>query len=224
VHRFLPLVALALLASSADAQIIRLPKNRSGEPAFWASASIGLLQLQRVDDGTTQSRWDFGSAVQFRASLEYAISRGNSVGVSGTFARAPLTYIPVNDPGPLPGGSCDISCDAKADLTAIVGTFHSGGGLGFHQVIELSAGALMYRNFKTDAGEELPPKKDTDFNFTLGYGFGYTVNRTLQIDLVQDAILALHQREGLSGSGRTTNQQYVTRIGVRLGAGSRRGL
>jgi hypothetical protein len=225
VNRFLPLAALALLAPSAGAQIIRLPKNTSGEPAFWGSAALGLVQLQRVDDGTTQSHWDFGSAVQYRGSLEYAIGRGNSFGVSGTFARVPLTYRTFSDLGiPLPGGGTCIDCDAKADVTSILAAFHGGGGAGFHQVIELSAGALMYRNFKTDAGDELPPKSDTDFSFALGYGFGYTLNRTIQFNLVQDAVLAVHQREGLSGSDRTTNQQYVTRIGVRFGGGSRRGL
>jgi hypothetical protein len=224
VHRFLPLAALALLAQSAEAQIIRVPKNTSGEPAFWGSAAIGLLQLQAIDDGRSQSRWDFGSAVQYRASLEYAISRGNSVGVSGTFSRAPMTYRAFSVPVPLPGGGSCLDCDAKADVTSLAATFHAGGGLGFHQVIELSAGALMYRNFKTDDGEELPPERDTDFTFALGYGFGYTVNRTFQINLVQDAVLGVHQKEGLSGNARTTNQQYVTRLGVRFGGGSRRGL
>jgi hypothetical protein len=225
VHRLLSLAALVLLAQPAHAQILRVPKNTSGEAAFWGSAAIGLLQLQRVDDGTTQSRWDFGSAVQFRASLEYAISRGNSLGVSGTFARAPLTYRTFSDLGiPLPGGGSCVDCDASADVTSILATFHGGGGPGFHQVIELAAGAMMFRNFKTDDGEELPPKSDTDFSFAIGYGFGYTVNRALQVNLVQDAVLGVHQREGLSGSGRSTTQQYVTRIGVRLGGGARRGL
>ena len=226
MHRLLFLAVLALLARSADAQILRVPKNTSGEPAFWGSASIGLLQLQRVDDGTTQSYWDFGSAVQYRASLEYAISRGNSFGVSGTFARAPLTYRSFSGLGiPLPGGGSCADCDATADVTSILATFHGGGGAGFHQVIELAAGAMLFRNFRTeDSNEELPPTSDTDFSFAIGYGFGYTVNRSVQVNLVQDAVLGVHQREGLSGNGRSTTQQYVTRIGVRFGGGSRRGL
>jgi hypothetical protein len=217
---------LASLARPADAQILRVPRGATGEPVLWASAAIGLVQMQRVNDGTTQSQWAFGSALQYRGSLEFSIARGSTVGVSATYARVPLTYRSFSDLGiPLPGGGTCVDCDAKADVTTIFGTFHGGGGAGFHQVIELAGGATMYRNFRTDDGnEQLPPTKDTDFSFAFGYGFGYTVNRTVQLNLVQDAVLAVHQREGLSGGNSSTSQQYVTRLGVRLGVGSRRGL
>ena len=221
-----PLALLASLAQTADAQILRVPKGGTGEPALWANAAIGLVQMQRVNDGTTEAQWAFGSALQYRGSLEYTVARGNTVGVSATYARVPLTYRSFSDAGtPLPGGGICLDCDAKADVTTIFGTFHGGGGAGFHQVIEIAGGAIMYRNFRTDdGGEELPPAKDTDFAFAFGYGFGYTLNRTVQLNLVQDAVLTLHQREGLSGDNSSVSQQYVTRLGVRLGVGSRRGL
>ena len=219
IHRRPPIflaVALALVAapSPRSAQILGVPRS-SGEPAAWISGSIGLLQLGSVEDGETVSFWDFGVGAQYRASLEWGISRQSSIGVTATFARMPLTY------SSMLASSCP-RCDAHADVQSAVASFHMGGGAGFHQVIELQLGVTRYANFRADRIDlDLPPDADTDLLFGIGYGFGYGFGSRTQIMIVQDYGTSLHQREGLAGGTRTTAQHLITRLGVRYGIGTK---
>ncbi|HVE80114.1 MAG TPA: hypothetical protein VNA89_14705 [Gemmatimonadaceae bacterium] len=203
-------VALVLLApaASAGAQIIRVPpRGLGGEPRLWASAAVGWAQIQGFVDGSTSTVWDFGDAAQFRGSLEARVARGVTAGVAATWARVPLRY-----------GSGAGFVNADADVTSIVATVHGGGVTGLHQVFDISAGAIIYDNFKADGGGTLAPEKaDPDFMFSLGYGFGYAVNSALRVTLVQDAVFAIHQQGASDNDNRRTSQQYITRIGVRLG-------
>lgn len=206
----LSLVAL-LAAVPAGAQIIRLP--RATEPAAWASFGIGLLQAQTVVDGSTGSSWEFGSGLQWRASLEKSSGNGVSYGLTGTLAHMPLRY---------DGATC--LCDAHATVWQALGSVHVGGGNGFHQVIELYAGVVGYGNFREDGSDvRLPPDgTDLDLSFGVGYGFGYQASSHLQLILVQDYAASLHQRTNLPGNASALSQQYITRLGVRLGLGQRR--
>lgn len=219
------LALAAAFAVPADAQIIRIPR-RTNEPVLWASASAGLLQPNTVNDGTTQSGWDFGSGVQFRATLERGISNQSSIGVAGTYAPSmPLTYYS--------DATCG-SCDAHATISSIGAFFHAGGGQGLFQVLEVTVGFTHYGSFKADdaqgspvplagSNRALPPEGgDTDFSFGLGYGFGYGLSARTHIMLVQDATQVLHQGEGLSGSASRNSTQYTTRLGMRIGVGHRK--
>lgn len=203
--------ALGLLPHTADAQIMRLPSRT--EPAYWVTGGVGIMSQNDVSDGRTGSVWRFGQGLQWRGSAEFPISGGSTLGVTGGYARLPLTY---------DGPACG-SCDADADVwTGHIG-FHAGGGLGFHQVLQLGAGVTRFSNFRASAsGETLPPEGDTDFSFSLGYGFGYGVSRTFQLFIVQDFGAVLHQRDGLEGGARTLSQTNLTRAGLRFGFGARR--
>lgn len=213
------LAAAALPTTRADAQILRVPKNTQ-EPALWAGLGIGYYQMNDVLDGRTNTAWAFGSGAQYRGTLEYSIGRGSSIGVTGTWAHLPLRYESL-DGTPLPSGA--LAEDAHADVTSLMGTFHAGGGQGFHSVLEAGLGVTRYANFKSDAsGATLAPVGDTDFSFSVGYGFGYTMGRSAEFFVVQDYGNAIHQRDGLPNNARTNVQQLTTRIGARFGTGTRR--
>ena len=174
-----------------------------------------------IHDGTTKSEWNFSDAVQYRVSLEKPLQGQGTIGLTGTLARAALTY--QNTAGSLLG-PCDVGCDATANISQIMATFHAGGtGIGLHQVIELGLGGTVYSNFRAERdGEQLPPKTpDVDLVVALGYGVGYALSPMMQLNLVQDFTLSLHQRTGISGSTSATSQQYITRIGLRVGLGSK---
>lgn len=211
-----PVVLALLLASApAGAQIIR-PPRRSTPKTAWTNVSIGLLQLSDVRDGSTQSEWQFGNAVQYRVTLEKTIQSGTTFGVSGAFARVPLTYVPLTV-GP---AGCTVSCDADATVTQLVAMVHAGGGgIGFHQVIELVAGATGYSSFRARAsGAKLPPLKlDADLTLGFGYGFGYAFSPDMQVTLVQEGALTVHQRTGVPGGENTLGRHYTTRVGIRFG-------
>lgn len=221
LRRLLPLL-LALSATPAGAQIIRMPAGR--DPAVWVSGAAGLFQAQGVEDGRTGTAWAFGDGFQLRGALEWGMRNESSFGVTGSWARLPLRYI---DRGTLgaPGipASCSTGCDAHATVWSLAGSFHAGGGQGFHQVIEITAGVIGYSAFEADdGGAELPPLGgDRDVALSLGYGFGFPLGPRLHVTLVQDFGISLHQDEGLSGGQSRTQQQRTTRLGVRYGLGTR---
>ena len=204
---------LLFAGAAANAQIID-SRRVSTEPLAFTSLSVGWLQHGGLCDPDSNSCWDFGSAPQFRASLEMALGRGASFGVAGTTARVPLTYV-----GGLLSGCTQ--CDADANVSQLLGTFHIGGGTGFHQVIDLSAGVTLFSNFRTTDGTRLDPAKTRSaFSFGLGYGFGYSLSPRFSIMVLQDYGLVIHKR--VSGDPNNTAQQSALRIGARYGMGSRR--
>ena len=85
------LLAIVGISVQARAQIGRRPAP-APEPKTWMSFSVGVMDLSGVHDGSTQSDWEFGNAVQYRVSLELPIQYQSTVGISGSFARVPLTW------------------------------------------------------------------------------------------------------------------------------------
>lgn len=189
------------------------------EPSIWATAGIGLFNGNDVSDGRTGSVWDFGRASnpQYRASVEKAISRTASIGATGTYVHAPFTYV-----GPGGENSCT-RCAAHLDVITLGASVHVGGGVGLHQVLEASAGALAYRNLRRDDDDAslAPTGGNVDPYFTFGYGFGYAFSPTTQVSIVQDFGLALHERTGLTSEDSNTLTQRTIRLNFRYGFGNR---
>ena len=219
MHRLIvAAILLAFPTARAGSQIFQVP--RGGGPAVWTSLSAGLHQLGDVEDGSTLSYWRFGSSVQYRTSFEMDVRGTGGFGAAIGYSDVSLAYYG----GELDGTTMCGRCDAHVKVWTAMANFHMGGGTGFHQVIDIGLGATFYRDFTRDSdGASLPPLHgDTDASLMVGYGFGYGFTPRLAISLVQDAAYTLHQREGLSGDARSYSQQYVTRIGLRYGVGTRR--
>jgi hypothetical protein len=221
MHRVLAaLIALAVSAPLADAQIIQVPR-RSSAPVVWGSLSAGFYQFDRdIVDGNTQSAWRFGSTVQYRGSVEVDVGNSGAAGLAVGYADAPLTYFQLE---PTDVSDCEFRCDAHAQVWTVMGTFHMGGGIGFHQIIDISAGTTIYRDFRSDdLGSPLgPDSPDRDLSLSIGYGFGWGFGPRLQLMLVQDAAFTMHQRDGLGGGDNSSSQQYTTRLGARVGLGTK---
>jgi hypothetical protein len=97
-----------------------------------------------------------------------------------------------------------------------------GGGPGLHQVIELTAGVLQFRNLRIDGGGTLPPERDADLHGAVAYGIGYSPSRRVAITLVQEFGIVSHQRDFLPRDRNGITQQRATRLTVRYGSGARR--
>lgn len=209
MRRLLFVIIALSAASSAGAQIIR-PRFGLGAPKAWVSLGAGAQQGFSVTDGTTASVWDFGNSTQFVATLEKAFSGGNTVGLRGATSKVPLRYS---------GGG--LSTDAEANVSQFMATVHIAGNTGFHSVLELSAGATMYSNFRagTDGRKLAPASPDYDFSFAFGYGFGYSFNSKFSIDIVQDLTTSIHQKTGLSAGDDSTVRLHSTRVMGRFGLG-----
>lgn len=218
MKRFFAFVLITVTAIPAESQV-RRRVPAVAEPTAWAALGIGLFNGNDVSDGRTESVWDFGrsSNPQYRASIEKAMSRTASIGMTGTYVRAPFTYVTTV------GGDAVARIPARLDVMTLGASVHVGGGLGLHQVLEASVGALAYRNLKQDSnGEKLPPVNgNIDPYFTFGYGFGYTFNPSMQVSIVQDFGLALHERTGLTSEDSNTLTQRTIRLNFRYGFGNR---
>ncbi len=216
-------IMVVACAESLSAQR-RIPGVRGGEPAAWISGGIGFFTGNGVNDGRTQSTWDFGSSTnfQYRASLEKTIANQSSFGLMGTYVRVPFVYTSTAVVPPSGGATCG-SCEAHLDMMTLSATFHAGGGVGFHQVIEASAGVAQYSSLTRDSdGAELAPSGgNLDPIFSFGYGFGYGLSQNTQIDLVQDYGIALHEKSGLANGVSNTNTVRTLRFTARFGFGSR---
>jgi hypothetical protein len=184
---------------------------RFGEPSAWVSFGAALMNGFDVHDGTTNSLWQFGDATQYALSLEKPVGSGGvTLGVRGTHARVPLRY------------SGTTITDADANVSQVMAVLHVASGREFHSVLELSAGATIFSNFRsrtTDA--RLAPSSDTDFAFGFAYGFGYNFSPSFAIDVVQDQSTSLHQKTGLAASESSSARFTSTRIIARFGLGGR---
>jgi hypothetical protein len=201
----------------------RIPGIRGAEPSVWVGAGLGFFTGNGVNDGGTNSTWDFGSSTnfQYRASLEKSVANQSSFGLVGTYVRVPFIYSSTAVVPPSGAATCG-SCEAHLDMMTLSAIFHAGGGQGFHQVIEASAGVAQYNNITRDSdGAELaPPDGNIDPIFSFGYGFGFGFANNTQINLVQDYGIALHEKRGLANGVSNTNTVRNLRFTVRFGFGS----
>ena len=206
-------VAALVAAGAADAQIIdggRDGRSRIGAPKAWTSLFVGWTQHQALCDPDSDSCWDFGSAMQWRGTLEVPVGNGVTVGAVGTHARMPLRY----SSGLLVG-----SVDADANVSQVLGQLRVGGGAGIHQVIDITAGMSLFSNFRrTSDGQRIGPTGTTrNWSFALGYGFALPLSPRAQVILLQEYGIVVGKR--LQGQSSNTAQSQTLRLGMRLGLG-----
>ncbi|HEV7838483.1 MAG TPA: hypothetical protein VGO75_10495 [Gemmatimonadaceae bacterium] len=225
MRRFLLAVLMVVFAAGSLSAQRRQRVFTTSDPNVWVTAGIGGFRANAVNDGVTSSTWDFGNStnLQYRASLEKGMNNGSSFGVAGSWAHVPFVYSSTAIT-PIGGGVQCGSCDAHLDLMTLVATFHSGSGIGFHQVLELSGGVVAYRNLKRDSdGAKLAPSGgNIDPLFSLGWGLGYGLNDRTNIDFTSDYFTyAIHERTGLSNGVSNTNSMPSIRVALRMGFGNR---
>jgi len=227
MRRFsLALLTVMFVGGSLGAQMPRRPSAYSNDPSYWITAGVSGFRANAVNDGASASTWNFGNStnIAYRGSIEKGGNNGSSFGVAGSWSRVPFLYssfpLPVVPPGGGPCGS-STSCDAHLDLMTLVATFHSGGGIGFHQVLELNGGVVAYSNLKRDSdGATLnPPGTNVDPLFALGYGFGYGLSDRTNLDVISDYSFAIHERKDLSNGTSNTNSMPGIRVSLRMGFG-----
>ena len=228
MRRFsLALLTLMFSAGTLSAQMPRRPSAYMNNPGFWITAGISGFRANVVNDGVSASTWNFGNSTNFayRGSIEKGGNNGSSLGLAGSWSHVPFLYSSTGNT-PAGGGGVvqcanGLSCDAHLDLMTLVATFHSGAGIGFHQVLELNGGVVAYRNLKRDSdGVKLTPTGgNIDPLFALGYGFGYGLSDRTNLDILSDYSFAIHERTALSNGTSNTNSMPGLRVSLRMGFG-----
>ena len=214
-------------AATLDAQMPRRPTAYTNDPGFWITAGVSGFRANQVNDGASASKWDFGNSTNFayRGAIEKGGNNGSSFGLAGSWSHVPFAYSSTGNTPTAGGGGVQCvtvtSCDAHLDLMTLVVTFHSGAGLGLHQVLELNGGVVGYRNLKRDSdGAKLTPTGgNIDPLFALGYGFGYGLSDRTNLDILTDYSFAIHERKALSNGTSNTNSMPGLRLSLRMGFG-----
>ena len=113
IRRIACVVLIAATAAPLGAQISR---GRQGGfaagPEYWVGLSYGYMDGLTLNDGHSNSIWQFRYTSQLRATLEKTISGGVSVGASAGFSNPRLSYI-----GRSVGDPCGATCQADAQVT-----------------------------------------------------------------------------------------------------------
>jgi hypothetical protein len=224
MRRFsLGLLTLMFSAATLTAQMPPRPSAYTNNPGFWITAGVSGFRANVVNDGVSASKWDFGNSTNFayRGSIEKGGNNGSYFGLAGSWSHVPFLYTSTGVFSPAGGCPSTPSCNAHLDLMNLVVTFHSGAGIGFHQVLELNGGVVAYRNLKRDSdGAKLEPSGgNIDPLFALGYGFGYGLSDRTNLDILSDYSFALHERKDLSNGTSNTNSMPGLRVSLRMGFG-----
>jgi hypothetical protein len=221
----LAILLMTIAAGSLGAQR-RQRVFTTNDPSVWFSAGVDGFRANVVNDGVTSSMWNFGNStnLQYRASIEKGLTSGSSVGLAGSWGHVPFEYSSTAIIPPADGGTQCGRCDAHLDLMTLVGTFHSGAGPGFHQIVELNGGIVAYRNLKQDSdGAKLSPSGgNIDPLFSFGYGFGYGLSDRTNIDFTSNYTIGLHERKDLPNGASNTNSMPSLRLSLRMGFGKRK--
>jgi hypothetical protein len=176
--------------------------------------SYGYVSGLTISDNASATTWVFGYTSQLRASLEKTVQRGMTIGASAGFATAPLTYMTNSI-----SSACAGSCAANANITQYMAFLRGGGGIGFHGVYSLEAGATEFSKFRMRDGDAslAPADAKYDFSFGFGGGFGFGFSQSSEVYVGEQWDLVLHPQG--NGAGATNNAPRIMtfRAGFRVG-------
>lgn len=211
--RFAALMALAVPAIGG-AQISRAPRGGyQTEPGYWVGVSYGFLDGITLNDGQSNSTWQFAYSSQLRATLEKSLGSGVTAGVSAGFASPKLVYT-----GRAIGTVCG-SCEASADVSQYLAFVRVGGGPGFHALFNLEGGVTEFSKFRDrTSGANLDPSSAAyDFTFGFGGGFAYGFSRNTDVYINEQMDLLLHHQGDTGAQSSSVPRMSVFRAGARVG-------
>lgn len=202
--------ALALLAGAAsplasplEAQLIRVPMPGEAARPISANFSVGYLMTASRFDGVSGRYWSLGDGIQYRGTVELG-TRSGAIGVTGTIASIPIARSGI------------LGSDGDITLRQLLVTFRSPEGQSFYQIFEAGAGLSQWASYSgTDALSAEDRKARNGLAIMIGYGFGFALGERMSFNVVQDASTIIGSGEGLPAGERRSQQQYITRMGLR---------
>lgn len=207
-----PILTIVLAVITAVPASAQLRVVNDDPPKWFASAWSGMVFGGSVADDASNSIWGFDTNWMLRGTLEREFPNRLAVGIAFNYARLPLRYSGAG------AGQCN-GCAADATTASYGALVRWGGGQSFHQIVEFFLGAMRYSSFEQVSPRQKlePVSGNTDFAFSIGYGWGYSFAEDWQVILMQEYLSTLHERSlQFPGHGRLT-QHHTTRLGLRVG-------
>jgi len=199
-------LALALVAGTSSplaAQLIRVPMPGDAARPISASVSAGYLLTASRFDGVSGRFWSLGDGIQYRGTVELG-TRSGAIGLTGTLASVPISRSGV------------LGSDGDITLRQLLLTFRSPEGETFYQIFEAGAGLSQWASYSgTDVLSAEDQKARNGLAIMIGYGFGFALGERMSFNVVQDASTIIGSGEGLPAGERRSQQQYITRMGLR---------
>jgi hypothetical protein len=211
-----PLVLATAIEAGAQAEA----EEDTWKPIVNVTVGMGMVVLQTIEDGPSNSRWDFGRIHQYRVTIDRSVSADTQLGFTIGYAPIQVRYAILRQAG-ASNAACRPGCEADAELWTYGATLRVEAGRRVVNVIELNAMMNHYSNFRTAESDIrlAPLDGDKDVVFTAGYGFGFAASRRFQVNLMGDVGLTVHTRAGPDSDLNRVNQLIVIRAHVRSAVG-----
>lgn len=209
------IAAILVLASEAGVAQAQLGRRPSYATQDWVAGGVTVNQGFALRDGATDSQWTFDSGLGYWASVEHPTQNGILVGLQGSYATPTMLYTSNTATGAV---DCTGGCAAAGTVRQLMGLIKSGNSYGTHPVIELTAGATGFSNFKQQTTNTPlgPTSTKYDFSFAVGYGLGFSLSPTSGIEVIQEIGTVIHSTTGLPVGSRDYPRLTTTRIGARF--------
>ena len=207
----LAILAFGGLSRSADAQILSLPSNNP-EPDSWIAGSVVFTNAMGLRDDDRGSYWTVGGVTGYRISIDKSLNPGTTIGVAVTFTNPAIA---------VSGGTlCPAGCNATGQFVTYALTYRTSQFTpGLASVAELSGGVVRPGNLRErTTGATVAPDRTIPF-LAIGGGIAFTTSSRWQIELMQE-YSSTFAGGGLGGAAT----QWMTRLGLRIGFGSRDGI
>jgi hypothetical protein len=210
-------LAAVAVAVRAEAQDVSTPP-RASDPRIWLSVSGGPITFPQLSYLNNFSRENVDASMTVRGTAEIDIGRIGSLGVSFSRASYDVQYVTARQFDP-----CREGCPATLQATTVLGVLRVGGGMGFEQVFEASAGLTMFGDLESESPLYLAREAKSDFTAGVGYGVTYGFTPALSAMLVADIGLVFHDNPNDEADipGSSYSHFLGLRAGVRYGFWSR---
>lgn len=201
---------MALLPELASAQILSLPSN-SPEPGNWLGAGVSVFQGAGLSDDSRGAFLNVSGVTGYRVAIEKGSGNGTSLGAAVSFSQPSITVSNINASGP-----CATACAATAQFIHYQLVYRSGmPTAGTSGVAELAVGGLRIGDLRSSTGTALAPDR-TILSLSAAFGIAFAPSPRLQFEIVQE-YAQLFSGGGFTGAAT----QWRTRVGLRIGVGSR---
>lgn len=177
---------------------------------WYLSGASATLRAASMSDRASAATWVMEKAKLVSGGVEYGRA-DRAFGVRAATGMVPMSF---------EGASC-LGCAAEVRATSVLATYRRANPLfntGALQIIELSAGAMIWDSLKGRGGPVLPTiGRQMDFSYGISIGAGLPLGDRLEVNVMYDVQQMRHPAARLS-SGAMAGSGALGLATIRMGA------